>query len=809
MTDIFLSYAHEDRDRVRPLVAALTGRGWNVWWDRDIEAGTVFDREIESAIDQARCVVVVWTERSVESDWVRSEAHEGLDRKILVPVLLDDVRPPLAFRQVQSVDLHAYADSDAGKFTALLEAATRLMEEEPGLAPGAQPDSADDAPLGMKPGRLFRVLALMVIVVLVFYVGSRWWSAPVPDGSKIETREPPGDRRPSTVEKNSIAVLPFVNNSADQENEYFSDGLTETLLHMLAQLPELKVAARTSSFAFKGRGSDIRDVALVLGVAHVLEGSVQKSRDRVRVTAQLIRAEDGFQVWSQKYDRRLDDIFAIQDEIATEVSTALSLALSPRDTVDLGSVGTRDVTAYELYLEARYQQSIYSEESLNKAEALLKSALAKDPEFREARIALAGNLLRQADTHMSQLAVYLEEATAYLAPVLSEAPDNVAARGLALLITLMRLNHLEDADRASMEAIVNELQVLLSESQGDPYVRNYTAYYLMSLDRDEESLQVAQQGLVSDPLNPELLWAEAIAYNGLRRPEAARRSLLKALELTPDNPWLYSELARSARLEGDYPGQLRYLRKAMEVDPGLGDIRNDIARIFYYFGLLEAADYWLDSSRMPLPEFDVDALSLIAAGAARADNEAVLSVAREEIEDREDYWSAYYDHFVSPFARTMHAAGKSREALEYLSIHVPQLNDFVNLPGQSRDVIAQMYSFALRSDVMAPDEFRRLLNDYVSRLDSHIVPGRDDVLLIEWNVLAGKVAQAKADFLEGSRDELQFHQYWLTGIGDSPWLVDLRRDPEVASRLSELERRKEEDRLKVQELLQTPGWRIR
>ena len=133
----------------------------------------------------------------------------------------------------------------------------------------------------------------------------------------------------ASVSNASVAVLPFVNMSNDVDNEYFSDGLTETLLHMLAQIPDLKVAARTSSFAFKGQTLSIREIAAALEVAHILEGSVQRVGDNVRITAQLIRASDGFHVWSENFDRELEDIFAIQDEIAEKVGHALSESLLP------------------------------------------------------------------------------------------------------------------------------------------------------------------------------------------------------------------------------------------------------------------------------------------------------------------------------------------------------------------------------------------------------------------------------------------------------------------------------------------------
>ena len=160
------------------------------------------------------------------------------------------------------------------------------------------------------------VLAVAVAYLLVDKLVLRHSVDPVAR-SATEVAQDAAPDRPA-----SVAVLPFVNMSNDRENEYFSDGLTETLLHMLAQLPDLRVAARTSSFAFKGENTSVADIAATLGVEHILEGSVQKSGDRVRVTAQLIRAQDGFHIWSQNYTRPLEDIFAIQDEIATDVAAA-------------------------------------------------------------------------------------------------------------------------------------------------------------------------------------------------------------------------------------------------------------------------------------------------------------------------------------------------------------------------------------------------------------------------------------------------------------------------------------------------------
>jgi TolB-like protein len=180
----------------------------------------------------------------------------------------------------------------------------------------------------------------------------------------------------------SVAVLPFVNMSNDKDNEYFSDGLTETLLHMLAQIPDLRVAARTSSFAFKGRNLTVQEIARALDVAHVLEGSVQRDGDRVRITAQLIRASDGFHVWSEVYDRTLDDIFGIQDEIATIVGGSLSASLlGIEGDQKVAGIQTTNPDAYDLYLQARKERATYSYTGLQAAEDLLKGALLIDPAF--------------------------------------------------------------------------------------------------------------------------------------------------------------------------------------------------------------------------------------------------------------------------------------------------------------------------------------------------------------------------------------------------------------------------------------------
>ena len=194
-------------------------------------------------------------------------------------------------------------------------------------------------------------LTIATAVVLIIFVGLFSARYTADDPTPIDLG----------ISATSVAVLPFENMSGDKDNEYFSDGLTETLLHMLAQIPDLKVAARTSSFAFKGQNKSIQEIAAELEVAHILEGSVQHAGDQIRITAQLIRASDGFHIWSKNFDREFTDVFAIQDEIATQVGNALSASLLGTDAeTQLAGITTEDYDAYELYLQARKERATFS-----------------------------------------------------------------------------------------------------------------------------------------------------------------------------------------------------------------------------------------------------------------------------------------------------------------------------------------------------------------------------------------------------------------------------------------------------------------
>jgi serine/threonine-protein kinase len=200
----------------------------------------------------------------------------------------------------------------------------------------------------------------------------------------------PGAAPGAAGDEISIAVLPFVNMSGDPENEYFSDGLSEELINALVTVDGLKVAARTSAFAFRGQERDVREIATELGVGHVLEGSVRKSGDRVRITAQLIQAEEGFHLWSDVYDRELTDIFAVQEEIAEAIAEQLKLTVTAEGRSTMARRRTEDLEAYDMYLLGRHQWATRSETGLFRAKEYFEEVIRRDPTFAPAWSALSG-----------------------------------------------------------------------------------------------------------------------------------------------------------------------------------------------------------------------------------------------------------------------------------------------------------------------------------------------------------------------------------------------------------------------------------
>ena len=261
-----------------------------------------------------------------------------------------------------------------------------------------------DSSAGITGRKLDFVIIGLLVVAVGFFAYDKFVYRPQAHTSlatsNVSSSDSASDPSESKDAALSVAVLPFVNMSDDQQNEYFSDGISEELLNVLARFQDLRVAARTSAFQFKGENRDISEIARLLRVSHVLEGSVRKAGSRIRITAQLIEAESGFHLWSESYDRDLEDIFAVQDEIAAAIAAALKIELSLDDPeYNKGSPTIRaaaSAQAYELYLKGRQLINSRNGESIKEAVIVLDRALQLDPDYApaHAQIAIATALLK-------------------------------------------------------------------------------------------------------------------------------------------------------------------------------------------------------------------------------------------------------------------------------------------------------------------------------------------------------------------------------------------------------------------------------
>jgi eukaryotic-like serine/threonine-protein kinase len=355
------------------------------------------------------------------------------------------------------------------------------------------------------------------------------------EGARLAGCEPLRRTSPSS----SIAVLPFANPSADKENEYFGDGLAEEIINALSQVPGLKVIARTSAFAFKGKNEDVRRIAATLGVTHVLEGSVRRSGERIRVTVQLIVGEDGTQLWSERYDRAMADVFAIQDEIARSIASALQVTLAPPRGARRH---TPSLPAYDAFLRGRHYLSRFTPESWMQAKTCLDEAIALDPDYAEPHAELG-------------IAHFLASANGFR-PVQETMPlvRAEAERALALNPSEQEPRYLLGAVAAAHDYNWAEAAEHFRASMSAAHVSanarwTYASYILQPAGRLEESAAQMQLAVDQDPLNQSwrAILASHLINGGLH--ERAVLEAQRARDLD-DNHWLPHYILGEAYLAG-------------------------------------------------------------------------------------------------------------------------------------------------------------------------------------------------------------------------------------------------------------------
>jgi adenylate cyclase len=506
MADVFVSYARPDEASATIVADALRAEGYAVWRDDELPAHRVYGEVIEERLRLARAVVVLWSAEAAKSQWVRAEADAARGIGTLIQANLDGCVPPLPFNQIQCADLRGWSGDTS--------------------APGWQKLAAS-----------VRALA-----------------------------KPPVKEGPARAQRTrlTVCVLPFSNMSGDVEQEYFSDGISEDITTDLSQVSALGVVARNTAFTYKGQSVNVCDVARDLGVSHVLEGSVRKAGGRVRINAQLIDGATGDHLWAERYDRDLEDIFAIQDEISKAIVNALKLKLLPEEKKAIEKRGTTNVEAYKLYLLARQYWLTGNQGDVRREERVMRicgRAVELDPYYADAwtLMAMAQSNLKYGFGH--------------------EVDDGFAAANTALAIDSNSAEaHLPMARRLERKGRVDEADAEIEkalELAPDSWDVNKEAGRLATNRRDltkavrhyEKAVEVMETDFDA--------WAVlSTCYQALGEAEKLRHAATmmvseahKALEHDPSNGTALGIVAGGHAILGEKDRSREWIDRAMLIDP--------------------------------------------------------------------------------------------------------------------------------------------------------------------------------------------------------------------------------------------------
>jgi len=551
---IFLSYASQDAEMARRVADALRAAELTVWFDQnELRGGDAWDATIRTRIKEC-ALFVPFISKNTES---RSEGYFRLewklaidrshlmadDQRFLMPVVIDDTseakaRVPDRFRERQWSRL-----SDAAACAAFAERVAQAISQQ----------SHSDL-----------------------------------------KRTPPQPK--GTPARKAIAVLPLANMSADPENEYFSDGITEDIINALAKVPGIQVASRTSSFAFKGKDVDLRQIGDKLGVTSVLSGSVRKVGNRIRIVAQFVKVESGYHIWSETYDRQLEDVFAIQDEISRAIVDALKLQLvdSRAELV----VPTTNIEAYNLYLKGRFFFNKYTESGLRRGLDFFQQALMRDTGFARAFAGIADCWADLGDDWV--------------------APDDAYPRA-------------KSAATRALEYDPNLADAMTS-------LGKVLCWY--EWDFPAAALQL-ERAVSVNPSHAEAHYALGTTLPAIGRLDEAIEEMRKAITLDPLSAQFSRWLGRFLLYSGDYAGAIAQNLKTLELDAGYFQAYLDIGAAHLALGDPEnALTWWHKGQMLDSSVRSYDALIVRALAPLGRHEEAAEILARLEEESRHQYLRA-------------------------------------------------------------------------------------------------------------------------------------------------------------------------
>ena len=544
---VFLSYASEDAEAARHVAEALRAAGVEVWFDQsELRGGDAWDLKIHQQIQDCALFIPIISANTASRpegyfrlEWALADHRTeriARNKPFVVPVCIDrtpdsgaDV--PESFHRVQWTRL---PDGEAS--AAFCNRIIMLLGSAAPASPPQSSQSSSQQPAPKPAARRRRMMAASAALVVVVAAVIAWQVGRL-KAPRSELPSAPADSSTvaTTAPQKSIAVLPFLDMSEKKDQEYFSDGLSEQLIDLLTKIPALRVPARTSSFYFKGKSEDIATIAARLHVSHVLEGSVRKSGNKLRVTAQLIRADNGYHVWSETYDRKWDDVFKVQDDIAAAVVKALSVQLLGAALPQ--SARTSDSAAYTLYLQARAaMRTANALEDDRRSLALLEQAVKLDPNYAPAW-ALLSRLRVSSYEDYKTPSFESVRAAALLDAQRAIALDGALADGH---LALSRVYMIMDWNWSGAD---HEMQTALQLEGNNPDVLRNAFYLYRSEGRFDQALQTILAATERDPLfffNSIMLGQAQFL---VREYAQALTSCRRALDLYPGATFVHYQVA--------------------------------------------------------------------------------------------------------------------------------------------------------------------------------------------------------------------------------------------------------------------------
>ena len=601
----------------------------------------------------------------------------------------------------------------------------------------------------------YSIIALLV-VTLGYFAYDKFMLQP----QTLESSDSVGEEIASEAEDTyqSIAVLPFVNMSDDSSNEYFSDGLTEELLNILAKIKELRVAGRTSSFAFKGQNDDLRVIGEKLDVKSILEGSVRKDDQskRVRITVQLINVADGYHLWSETYDRELVDIFAIQDEIAHEVAQALRITLLGEDETRLEQVVSTQINAYDVYLMGLQGLNLGGYVSLGDAANNFQQALALDPTYTPAKLGLVHSWSQLAQTGAITESEAIRKGLPLLEAILAEQADNSDAH-----VQLALLRDFENDPEKAEQAFTTALEL----NPRNAFGLQEFGRFLFDHGQIKRGMDLIDAAVEIEPYDVMVLWDQCQTNAIVQNIEAALSSCSRIRDIQPDSPLGYYGSANAHFHNGDLARTVRGFTDAIKYDPDDYEMLSGMCQFWLMLGDVEQAGLWQQRANAIGAGQPVPIRSQLMLYKYREQHQLALELAKQVIDQK------LHDRF-----------GSNAVFRQTLAYEAARLGDYQTALAAYRDA----FPWAFETPIQSPQQLDAALYDVIQiagllklaePMSGHsaelleIAKSHVDESPPGWGIWSTELRQAEIATIEGDKESAV---NWLNKAWDKQWRADWR-----------------------------------